>query len=144
MYLFEPKPLKDETLTIRQLLDECKLPTDVLALIGDMHQLEKLWNDELVYYLIRLAQLTCFNQTSFNDEEISISEVINNCNFHVLLRKIILISPCMKSTDLVFCFHSAANLMIPANSFVITRLVEVMQQRINDFFPKVSLHQVYL
>lgn len=134
LYSFEP-PSKDKTSTLKDLLAECESPADVLALIGNMHSMGKLWNDELVYYLFRLVKLTKFNDIDYKKS--CLADILNHENFHVLLYKVISTSPCMTTTNLVNCFNSNANLMVPISSFAISRSVEVMQQRINDFFPKV-------
>ena len=138
MFLLKPTAPKEKAETINMLLHDCQSADDVLELIGNMHRLNKLWVNELPHYYQRLVDVAS-SIVNVNDAECIMQSILNHENFHLLLKKTCLSLTLMKSHDLVLCFVFYAKLQTPVDSFVISHIVEVIQRRINDFFPKVSL-----
>ena len=135
--MFYHKPEDPTTkITTMNLLNDCQSAEDVLTLIQNMHRTNNLWNDELLEYFTTLVNITNSISDPIAREEVT-RNVLNNEHFHVLLRRTMLYSHYMLSSDLVTFFDCAADLMIPLNSFVINHTIEVMKKRINDFFPAV-------
>ena len=139
LFLYTPESPKEKPLTTVVLLNDCQSVDDVLNLIENMHRSNMLWKDELLLYHNSIVSFTNAI-TDMAEKEQTIKHILNNKNFHTLLRSTATASIQMLTDHLAQFLYCAENLMIPNDSFIIENTIEVMKKRINDFFPKVQ-HQ---
>jgi len=85
LFLYTPEEPKEKALTTAGLLNNCQSVDEVLHLVKNMHRSNMLWKDELMLYHNAIVSLT--NEIIDKEErQQTIMQILNNRNFHILLR----------------------------------------------------------